>query len=147
MLYGAALISLPVSAQEPAIVGQDLEKLRLPGRVAAVLWTRRIDYYTLQLAFPNMSRITLMTKEDPSIKSASSNVQMWLLRADGTIIQPLWRSNDASATNASVKDKSKSAPMNDVIFRFPLTAGKEAVAAAVRIGDTFMIDQIRPFKD
>jgi hypothetical protein len=37
--------------------------------------------------------------------------------------------------------------MRDVVFRFPLSAGNEAVAAAVRIGDLFVVDQIEPFRD
>jgi hypothetical protein len=142
------VVAVPiVVGEEPAVVAQDLKKMRLPGRVAAVLWTRRSDYYTLQIAYPNMSRIIRAEKADPSIKSQGSEVQMWLLKADGSVILPLWRSTDATANNATTKDKFKSAPTRDVIFRFPLSAGMEAVAAAVQIGDTFLVDQITPFKD
>jgi hypothetical protein len=144
----SGFVSAAVMAAEPAVVAQDLKKMRIPGRVAAVMWTRRPEYYTLQLAYPGTSRIMRVAKEDPSVAAQGKNVQMWLLRADGTVILPLWRSIDPAAPAPSSTQKPiTAAPLRDVIFRFPLSAGKEAVAAALQIGDSFVVDRIEPFED
>ena len=144
----SGLVSTAVMAAELTIVAQDLKKMRIPGRVAAVMWTRRAEYYTLQLAYPRTDRIMLVAKQDPSVKAQGANVQMWLLRGDGTVILPLWRSIDpAPAAPSSTKKPPTGTPLRDVIFRFPLSAGKEAVAAALQIGDTFVVDRIEPFED
>jgi hypothetical protein len=133
------------TTEEPVVLAQDLEKMRVPGRVAAVLWTRRSDYYTLQIAKPNMGRILRVSAQDTSFRSQPSNIQMWLLRADGTVITPLWRSIDPAPEPASSAKKGPATtPMTDVIFRYPLSAGTQAVAAAIQIGDTFIVDQIEP---
>lgn len=134
---------------EVTVVAQDLKRMRVPGRIAAVMWTRRPEYYTLQLAYPSVGRIMRAEKQDPSIATQGMNVQMWLLKADGTAILPLWRSTDPAPPKPSTAKKTTLAtpPMRDVVFRFPLSAGNEAVAAAVRIGDLFVVDQIEPFRD
>lgn len=132
----------------PAVIAQELKKMRVPGRIATVMWTRRPEYYTLQLAYPSAGRVMLVAKQDPSVATQGTDVQMWLLKADGTAIFPLWRSTDPAQPKPSTSKKpTPEAPMRDVVFRFPLSAGKEAVAAAVRIGDLFVVDQIAPYKD
>ena len=123
--------------EEPVIVAQDLKKLRSPG-VAAVLWTARKDYCTLQVVFPNRTRIS----EGKPAAAKPAGVQIWLLKADGSLIPPIWRSTEVSS-----KSQTDVGPLRDVLYRFPLSAGKEAVAAAVQVGDTLLVDQITPFKD
>lgn len=147
IILGAALFcsmfasEQAAATEEPAIVAQDLKKLRSPA-VAAVLWTRRTSYYTLQIVFPNMGRLIRTPKANPGMNPGRPAVQMWLMKADGSIIPPVWRSTEVSA-----KSQVHVGPSSDVLFRFPLSAGQEAVAAAIQIGDTFMVDQIEPFKD
>lgn len=52
----AAAVPVPAApVAEPAadaVLVQDLNRLRVPGKVLAVLWTRRKDQYTLQVVFP-----------------------------------------------------------------------------------------------
>ncbi len=50
----AAAGSQSTLADESTGIVKDLKKLRVAGKVEAVLWTRRQNAYTLQVVFPNM---------------------------------------------------------------------------------------------
>ncbi len=98
LLAGAAT---PVTEPVDPVVGHALAELEIPGEVTAVLWTRRTTHYTLQI-----SRRTAGTglrgrvaRQTPASAPAGEkdDVQVWLLRADGTHISPLSAAEDAVA--------------------------------------------------
>jgi hypothetical protein len=95
--------------------------------------------------FPNAGRIAQAIQRNPKLKRQRPDVQVWLLKADGTVIAPTQRLEPG--TNAS--DKDPRLPYGvEVLFAFPLSADKEAVAAAIRIDDAFHIEPITTlFKD
>lgn len=125
------------TAEEAPVLAQDLHKSLTPGKVAAVLWTARNDYCTLQVVFPNSSRIVQALGQSPKLKP--QRVQIWLLREDGSIILPLWRSPDPGATKPATPRNG----LPDVTFRFPSSANGEAVAAVIRIDDDFQVEKLQ----
>lgn len=71
------------------------------------------------------------------------SVQVWLLRADGTQILPIGNSPPLPATTRCVPGRTIS---DEVLFRFPVADSAQAVAAAVRIGNDFYIEPLRPLE-
>jgi len=141
----AALCCCPVSySQAPvaqdSVVARDLKKLRVPGKVAAVLWTRRNDRFTLQVVPPGGSRIGYVAKPDPKAQSFADRIQVWLLRADGTMIMPA-----GFATPGA--NPGKNLPPVEVLYAFPLSANKEAVAVAMKVDDQFYIEELESFSN
>ena len=116
---------------EPPVLAKDLTSARTPGKVSAVLWTVRTDHCTLQVVFPNAARVPRNAK--------TPDVQVWLLKADGTTIAPTRR------LDPSASDKNLRQPMGtEILFDFPLSADRDAVAAAIRVDDVFHIESITP---
>lgn len=107
----------------------------MPGKVAAVIWTVRVDHCTLQIVFPNAGRIARAMQDDPKLKPQRPRVQVWLLKADGGLIAPTQR--------VEPDQKGIRQPYGaEVLFAFPLSADKEAVAAAIRVDDAFYIEPL-----
>lgn len=71
----------------------------------------------------------------PKVKEG--RVEVWLLKADGTQILPLTYSCDAG----SVVERK---PFVEVSYAFPVAAGDQAVAAAIRIDEAFYIERLQP---
>jgi hypothetical protein len=118
---------------EPQVLAKDLNAARTPGKIAAVIWTVRTDHCTLQVVFPNAGRIAQAMRDDPKLKRQRPDVQVWLLKADGSLIAPTQR----------VEPPGKGQPYGvEVLFAFPLSADKEAVAAAIRVDDAFYIEPL-----
>jgi len=114
---------------DDAVVGQDLAPARIPGKVAAVHWTLRPDHCTLQVVFPNASRVAR--------GSRTPDVQVWLLKGDGSIILPTRRIDPAA------KDKTLRQPLGDeILFDYPRSADGEAVAVALRVDGAFHIEPL-----
>jgi hypothetical protein len=74
---------------------QDLPRLRVAGKVTAVMWTRRDDAFTLQvvLELPTEFKIASKIAADRAAgrqvvppSPPLPRVQAWVLRADGTAI-------------------------------------------------------------
>lgn len=133
-LFGIA--ALPAAAEaETQVLAKDLNSARTPGKVAAVIWTVRADHCTLQVVFPNAGRIAQAMRDDPKIKLRRPAVQVWLLKADGNLIAPTQRTEPG---NRDIRQ-----PYGvEVLFGFPLSADKEAVAAAIRVDDAFYIEPL-----
>jgi hypothetical protein len=119
----------------PQVLAKDLNAARTPGKVAAVLWTVRAEHCTLQVVFPNAGRIAQAMRDDPKLKQRRPSVQVWLLKADGSLIAPTQRAEPGS------KDIRQPYGV-EVLFVFPLAADKEAVAAAIRVDDAFYIEPL-----
>jgi len=99
--------------QEPAqlpVVAQDLKQLQMPGKVEAVLWTRRSDRCTLQLVYPNQGRggyfigntITNLRGLDPTFGART------LALTDGRSV--LNDETQPAATRAPVEVRNTAAP-------------------------------------
>ena len=124
-LFGIAASSLSASVHaETQVLARDLNAARTSGKVAAVIWTVRVDHCTLQVVFPNASRVNL--------KQQRPSVQVWLLKADGSLIAPTQRAEPGKRTYGQP----------EVLFAFPLSADREAVAAAIRVDDAFYIEPL-----
>src|SRR5437868_3081019 len=63
----------------PQIVASNLYALDMPGKVNGVLWTRRTDFYSLQILVPAQG------------KSEPPRIEAWLQRADGSRIDATGR--------------------------------------------------------
>jgi hypothetical protein len=130
---GASTLSAAVDA-DTQVLAKDLNAARTPGKVAAVIWTVRVEHCTLQVVFPNAGRIAQAMQNNPKLKRQHPSVQVWLLKADGSLIAPTQRADPK---------KSMREPYGDeVLFAFPLSADKEAVAAAIRVDDAFYIEPL-----
>jgi hypothetical protein len=158
--------AVPCLAAEPElpVLAQDLKKLRAPGKVGSVLWTRRADQYTLQIVFPrsyrNLSlvdgRRVVMQPVQASPQAAPQAlteakkqelqapvrknpvVQAWLLKADGTLIA-------AARRRVSISGQSSGSLPDEVLYSIPLLAGQEAVAVALMIDNEYYIETLKPF--
>lgn len=133
------------SDPEAEVASAALTGLEIPGKISAVMWTRRTTHFTLQI-----SRRT--AEERGSFRSASAaappassstrqdNVQVWLLRADGTHIAPL----HGPGLLPSISDMTRCIRCLGywASFSFPLTAGDEAVAIAMQFNDQYLIEKL-----
>jgi hypothetical protein len=120
---------------ETAVLAKDLNAARTPGKVAGVIWTVRPDHCTLQVVFPNAGRIAQAMRDDPKLKQQRPRVQVWLLKADGSLIAPTQRAEPGT------RDIRQPYGV-EVLFAFPLSADREAVAVAIRVDDAFHIEPL-----
>jgi len=121
-------------AQDQQISAKDLKTLEVPGKVVAVLWTKRLERCTLQIVFPNAGRIAQAMTNNPKQHSQRPRVQAWLLRADGSAIASIGRTEPAGNGRQ---------PFGvEVLIAFPLSADTEAVAVALRVDDQFLIQRL-----
>jgi hypothetical protein len=135
-LFGVAASSLSAAVHaDTQVLAKDLNAARTPGKVAAVIWTARAEHCTLQVVFPNAGRIAEAMRDDPKLKQRRPSVQVWLLKADGSLITPTQRAEPGK------KDLRQPYGV-EVLFAFPLSADKEAVAAAIRVDDAFYIEPL-----
>jgi hypothetical protein len=135
-LFGVAASSLSAAVDaETQVLAKDLNAARTPGKIAAVIWTVRTDHCTLQVVFPNAGRIAQAMRDDPKLKQQRPSVQVWLLKADGSLIEPTQRAEPGR------KDIRQPYGV-EVLFAFPLSADKEAIAAAIRVDDAFYIEPL-----
>lgn len=137
--------ALPASpAADPAVVGVALTDLEIPGKVSAVMWTKRPTYFTLQInrrTAPTGIRGPVATRTasgDPGPEK--DDVQVWLLRADGTHIEPLPRSTVLpSFPEQGCGPRCQGYTIN---YAFPLTAAQDAVAVAMQFNGQFLIEKL-----
>jgi len=138
--------------QSRDIVSQDLKQLRAPGKVEAAIWTRRAEGYTLQvvlqLSSPAPMRLVDGRRPVPGTESgplprlpalAVPQLQVWVLRADGTIILPR---NTRPANAATAPPRSL---VVDATYVFPDVAADQAVAVAMRVDGEFYIEKLESF--
>lgn len=123
-----ALLVFPVTATSAEVVSQQLTAAKDSEAIAAVLWTRRADRYTLQVVFPRSYR---------SMSGPAPKVTLWLLAGDGTVIpvsnaQPL----------GTRTPRAPNAP-TEAAFSVPLASGERAVAAAIRVDEEFFIEPLQ----
>jgi hypothetical protein len=124
MLICAAIAPGMAAAAEPGL-SQDLKKLRVPAKVDAVLWTRRNDTYTLQVVFSRTSAISFMAQVP--------RVQVWLLRANGTVI----------GSKRLLQVGGQSNPI-EISYSYSMDAALDAVAVAIMVDDQYSIESLAP---
>lgn len=122
-----------VMAQEQIpVVAQDLNKARASGKLGAILWTRRADVCTLQLV------INVPNSFPPSKKPVSlPHIQVWLLKPDGSAVP--W-------SQVIKPDMSKLGGRTialDMMYRYPLSASQDAVAAAIMVDDQYYVEPLK----
>ena len=118
----SAVCALGQSSEPPPVVAQRITSTKVSPKIAAVLWTRRIDHYTLQVVFPRPSA---------AVAPKNPTVTLWLLGADGSVVP--------TAQNAP----SKIAP-TEVSYSVDLLAGRSAVAVALKVDDEYFIEKLKP---
>jgi hypothetical protein len=132
-LFGLSASSLSAAADaETQVLAKDLNAARTPGKVAAVIWTVRAEHCTLQVVFPTAGRVAQAMHDNPKLTPQRPSVQVWLLKADGSLITPTQRAEPGKRTYGQ----------SEILFAFPLSADKEAVAAAIRVDDAFYIEPL-----
>lgn len=131
-LAGAAVAGPDLPApQGPAIVAANLDTMRIPGKIDGVLWTRRTHVYTLQVLIPAARG---------SRSTAMPDIDAWLVRGDGSRIDPVGKlAHECPRFGRCAGGEAE--------FTFGLTAGREAVAAAVRIGEESRTERLTRFPD
>lgn len=109
---------------------QELAAPKASAKVAAVLWTRRSDRYTLQVIFFKETAF-------PGVGPAPT-VTLWLLGANGTFI-PASRSPISGGVE-------KNGPPSEVTYTATLAEGEQAVAAVLKLDDAYYVDALQPLK-
>ena len=142
-----AIAQAPSPAQEPVVLAQSLKALEEAPRIDAVLWTRRTTVCTLQVILPSpvygMRGVRSETPPAPQKPPAPMNLQVWLLRSDGSTIQPRgrWESRGFNSSAVALR-----APGPEVLFAFPLSAADEAVTAIMRVDGHSYVQKLEPFR-
>jgi len=125
--------------------GQELE---ISGKIAAVLWTRRDDQFTLQIMRrEELGQKRAASRSVPDSTSArfAGDVQIWLLRADGAIVSPTKRlESPEMASCIAVASGQKPCLGYEILYAYSISAGTGAVAVAMRLGDSFMLEKLPP---
>jgi hypothetical protein len=67
-------------------------------------------------------------------------VQVWLLRADGTQIQPIGQSPEPNTYSGCQRGRTIA---DEVLYRFSSVDSAQAIAAAIRIDDEYYIEKLR----
>jgi hypothetical protein len=107
------------SSDSQDILSQSFTSTKASPKIGAILWTRRIDHYTLQVVFPRSG--------SPCIRPNTA-VTVWLLGADGGTI-PIPRHSASSCS--------------EDLFSVSLPSGQSAMAVAIRIDDDYFIEKLR----
>lgn len=130
----AAMNSSAQVVEPPGIYMQELAAAKASKKVAAVLWTRRSDRFTLQVVFPKESRRRMFLPEN-----MHPAVRLWLLSADGLVM---------SAAGVPPQDGEASAPTrNEQTYTVSLSAGAKAVAVVLQIDDQYFVDPVPSFRE
>lgn len=132
LLCSAAAASSASAAEQIRVVAQDLNKARESGKLGAVLWTRRADICTLQLVI-NWPP-PLMSKLKPA---PLPHIQVWLLKPDGSTI-PWLQMIPPNMSKAGFRQTTV-----ELMYRYPLSASQDAVAAAIMVDDQYYIEQLK----
>jgi hypothetical protein len=136
-----ALLPATATTAETPVVGHTLKNLEVPGKISAVLWTRRENHFTLQIIRRTADgRIRVPTRPDES-------VQIWLLRANGTQILPSRHWETAEEKKKGCAGPSTRCLGFEIQYSYPLAAGNEAVAVALRFGDEYLIERLAPLPE
>lgn len=148
LFCGTAIAQAPSPAQEPVVLAQGLKNLEEAPRIDAVLWTRRTTVCTLQVILPSpvygMRGVRGDAPQGWPKPPAPMNLQVWLLKSDGSTIHPSGRWESPGFNAPTVAGR---APGPEVLFAFPLSAAAEAVTAVMVVDGTSYMQKLEPFRD
>lgn len=110
-----------------------------------VLWTRRMDRYTLQILtdFRTIPAAKGMAqKPTAAARRELPSIEVWLLRKEGAAIPAIqrWQTPLASAKVSDTRQKRA-----EVLYAYPLSEGAEAVAAVICTDGDCLVRKIAPF--
>jgi hypothetical protein len=128
---------LMASAGEPTTVANTVVLTKqLNDLGAQVFWTRRTDYCSLQIMMtpPAASGRLPAVKGSPLRKAQA--IQVWMLRADGTVIAPL------RMTDPILRQAGGFAVEYNYVFA--LSANEEAIAVALMLDGQYTIQRLTP---
>jgi hypothetical protein len=135
VLAYSAMRPLAAQSGEPSsIYMQELNAAKTSKKVAAVLWTRRADRYTLQVILPRLSAVSFFVPVQDH-----SAVRLWLLSADGSAI--------SAARSPALGGGEKTSNSSEITYSVSLSAGRQAVAAVLKIDDDYFVDPIAPLPE
>ena len=133
-------------ADEPAVLARGLDNLREAPGIAAVLWTRRVTVCTLQVILPSpvygRRGGTGDAPQGPPKAPAPIKLEVWLRKADGSTVSPSGR---WESTGFNAPAVSRRAPGPEVLFAFPLSAAREAIAVVMRVDGAEYTEKLEPF--
>jgi hypothetical protein len=109
---------------EPAVL-----KIKVPGKVPAVLWSVQRELCLIRIDFPSVLNDAEFPKHPVT--------QVWLLKADGTAIAP----DKSFATPIWSSGGYKTASF---VHTFPKAAATHAIGVVVRIDGELFVEQLRP---
>ena len=143
LIVGALLSSAPralageAAAQSKPVLVQNLSD--------RVLWTRRLDRYTLQILAPwrRVPATSGTVQKSPATRRFElPNIEAWLLKKDGAAIPAFqrWQTPAASAYPVGSEE-----PRGEVLFAYALSEGPEAVAVVVCTDGDCLVRKITPF--
>jgi len=117
---------------EPVEVEHPVTKflaIKAPEKISAVFWTVQRSLCTMQISFPSLP--------DKQKQPEHPRTQVWLLKADGTVIPQTYKpsTNGISMANHTT---------DSIIYVFPASAKTEACAAVISIGNEFFIQTLPP---
>ncbi len=144
----AAATAVFAADADAPVLAQDLTKVRASGKVLAALWTARPDSYTLQLvmpvvpALPPAPQAARISTDQPRTPQPPT-VQVWLLKADGTVILP----SSEVIPPLSRRYACGRCVSYELAYSFAHAMGREAVAAAIRINDDYYVEALKPLRD
>jgi hypothetical protein len=98
------------------------------GRTLTLVDGRRMSGNAAQAPPPN----------NPQLTGKNPWVSVWLLKADGTAIQPA----TYSCVLASRTEPGN--PQNSMLYGYPVAEGAQAVAVTIRIGSDFYVEKLQP---
>src|SRR4051812_40345268 len=86
LLIAVFVLSGACNAIGAQILASNLSTLEMPGKVSGVLWTRRVEFFTLQVLVPRRDRAG----------PGAPQIDAWLLMPDGSRIESAqrWQSRD-----------------------------------------------------
>jgi len=102
---------------------------KVPGKVNAVDWSEQSDASYIQISFAG---VRSGQKQPPLART-----QLWLLKADGTVVTQKSRSPDSPAI--SIGNGGWDTPF--VIYGFPPGARSETTSVVVRVDDEFFVER------
>lgn len=137
-------------AQPVQVLTQDLPRLRVAGKVSAVMWTRRDDAFTLQVVLEMPTEFKIASKTMAVDRAAGRQVvlpspplprvQAWVLRADGTSIPRA----PGSPAFPPVVLASDGIPL-EMKYSFPVSAAQDAMVVVIMVDGAYYVEQLRPF--
>jgi hypothetical protein len=134
VLACSAMTPLTVQSGEPSsIFTQELTATKASKKVATVLWTRRADRYTLQVVFPKeiAPSFFVPAQEQPTVR-------LWLLSANGSAI---------SAARSPALSDEKATTAAEITYSVSHSAGRQVVAAVLKIDGEFFVDPVAPLPE